>query len=827
MAEYIAHEDQELYQHLENVAVLAKTNTEKIGMGDYGALMGFLHDLGKYSAEFQKYIRDAKKKNNPQFDPDEDEDFEDPTGKKGKIDHSTAGAQYLIRHLTNKTISLNADKIIGQVLSLCLASHHSGLIDCITSDNKGTWDSYTKRLSKDDGKTHLNECSRVADKEILYNVSKILSGRSFTKPFEEIFLSIVRTAPERTPNSTVAQFKLGLLVRMLFSALIDADRQDTADSQKPENKKYHLRGNYKSWQTLIERIERKYKDFKITNRIDEIRKEIAQHCLQAAVRPKGLFTLTVPTGGGKTLASLRFALYHAEKHRMDHIFYIVPFTTIIDQNAQIVREILEPKESPEDSGNIVLEHHSNIGADIQTWKEKVLTENWDSPVIFTTMVQFLEALFGAGTRGARRLHQLARSVIIFDEIQTLPINCVHLFNNAINFLVDLCGSTVVLCTATKPLLGMVDEKKGCLKLFQENELIPNVGRLFADLKRVSVHDCRKAVGWTYSEIAELSFERVKKDGNCLVVVNTKKSARIIFEEAKKKGIETFHLSTGMCPEHRKKTLNEIRHRLNEKNLILCVSTQLIEAGVDVDFRSVIRLLAGLDSIAQAAGRCNRHGSSNNGNVFIVNAAEEDMTNLTEIRVGQEKSNRVLDDYKTNVYKYDSDPIGPKMLEWYYKNYFYDRKDIMDYPVDAGRKDTILNLLSTNSLAVDDYLRRYKTWPEINLRQSFMTASKLFKSIEAPTQSVIVQYGDEGKNLVGQLCAAFEVEKQFQLIKRAQQFSVNLFPHEFEKLSKQEAIHRVQEGTEIYYLDSRYYSKITGLSLEPVEKEVQFKDEYIA
>jgi CRISPR-associated endonuclease/helicase Cas3 len=512
---------------------------------------------------------------------------------------------------------------------------------------------------------------------------------------------------------------------------------------------------------------------------------------------------------------------------MDHIFYIIPFTTIIDQNAQKVREILEPEDCPEDSGKIVLEHHSNIGADTQTWKEKLLTENWDSPVIFTTMVQFLETFFGAGTRGARRLHQLARSIIIFDEIQTLPINCVHLFNNAINFLVNHCGSTVILCTATQPLLGTVDEKKGSLKISQENELMPDVGKLYTDLKRVSIHDCRKTAGWTYTEIAENSFERAKKDGNCLVVVNTKKSARMIFEEVKKKGIEAFHLSTGMCPMHRKKTLYEIHQMLHEKKPILCISTQLIEAGVDIDFRSVIRLLAGLDSIAQAAGRCNRHGSPISGNVCIVNAAEENITNLTEIKVGQEKSNRVLDDYKTDVYKYDADPIGPKMLEWYYKNYFYDRKDIMDYPVDTGRRDTILNLLSTNSLAVDDYRRRYKTWPEIIIRQSFMTATKLFKSIEAPTQSVIVQYGDEGKNLVGELCAAFEVEKQFSLIKKAQQFSVNLFSHEFEKLAKQDAIHRVQKETEIYYLDRQYYSKITGLSLEPIEKEVQFNDEYIA
>jgi CRISPR-associated endonuclease/helicase Cas3 len=824
--EYIAHESQTLEEHLLGVAELSKDHTEKIGMGIYGELLGLLHDFGKYSAEFQKYISDAIKISDPDFNPDEDEDFEDTAGKKGKIDHSTAGAQYLTQYF-NRTTSSNAHKLVGQLLSICLVSHHSGLINCITTDNKGTWDSYSKRLLKDDGKTHLRECSQVADKEILNKIIKILSGQSFTKPFEGICRRIVLSSSDKSPSSIISQFKLGLLVRILFSALIDADRQDTADSEKPKNKKYRLRGNYKSWQALIERIEKKYRTFCIKNHVDELRKEVADHCLHAATRQKGLFTLTVPTGGGKTLASLRFALHHAKEHGMDHIFYIIPFTTIIDQNAQIAREILEPEDCPEDSGKIVLEHHSNIGADTQTWKETLLTENWDSPIIFTTMVQFLEAFFGSGTRGARRMHQLAKSIIVFDEIQTLPIKCVHLFNNAINFLVDQCSSTIVLCTATQPLLGTVDEKKGSLKLSQQNELLPDVNKLFTDLKRVSVHDCRKAVGWSFHEIAELSFEQVNKNGNCLVVVNTKKAASIIFEEAKKEGFEAFHLSTGMCPIHRKQTLNMIRQRLHEKKPILCISTQLIEAGVDIDFRSVVRLLAGLDSITQAAGRCNRHGNQEIGNVFIVNSFEENLTHLEEIKIGQEKSNRVLDDYKSDAFKYNDDAIGPKMLEWYYKNYFYDRKDIMDYPADAGLKDTILNLLSSNNLAIADYKRSHKTWPEINFCQSFMTAGKLFKSIEAPTQSVIVKYGDEGKELVGKLCAAFEVEKQYALIKKAQQFSVNLFPHEFEKLAQQKAIYRVQEGTEIYYLDCQYYSITTGLSLKPVEKEEQFNDECIA
>lgn len=821
--EYIAHRNQEVYEHLEGVAALAKIHAGKIGMGNYGKLLGLLHDVGKYSAEFQKYITDALKKDDPQFNPDEDEEFEDPTGKKGKIDHSTSGAQFL----SSNNGSSNAHKILGQILSLCLVSHHSGLINCLTTDNSGTWDSYSRRLSKNDNKTHMEECVKNIDKELLEQVKTILADRSFTKQFEEKCRDIVCASPETNPLSTVAQFQLGLLTRFLFSALIDADRQDTADSEKPKTLRHRQQGEYRSWAILIERFENKYKKFKTKSRVDEIRKEVSTHCRNASQQPTGLFTLTVPTGGGKTLASLRFALHHAKEHGMDRIIYVIPFTSIIDQNAQVVREILEPKDCPEDTGKIVLEHHSNIGADAQSWKEKLLTENWDAPVVYTTMVQLLEALFGAGTRGARRMHQLAKAVIVFDEIQTLPIKCVHLFNNAINFLVDHCGSTVVLCTATQPLLGAVDEKKGALKLSEKNELMPDVGKLFDDLKRVHVHDCRKSPGWTYPEIAALAVEQINANESCLVVVNMKKAARIIFEEAKKDGIEAFHLTTGMCPAHRKQVLKTIRHELDDKKPILCVSTQLIEAGVDVSFQSVIRILAGLDSVAQAAGRCNRHGGPETGNVFVVNPVEENLEYLKDIAVGKEKSNRVLDDYKSDASKYDNDRIGPKLLEWYYQNYFYERKDAMDYPVNANGNDTLLNMLSSNSNAVANFRRANKTMPLINLRQSFMTAAKLFKSIDAPTRSVIVQYGDEGKELVNRLCSAFEVDKQYALIKKAQQYSVNLFPYEFEKLKKQNALYRVQQETEIFYLDVRYYSKITGVSLEPVRWEEQFKDEYIA
>jgi CRISPR-associated endonuclease/helicase Cas3 len=460
----------------------------------------------------------------------------------------------------------------------------------------------------------------------------------------------------------------------------------------------------------------------------------------------------------------------------------------------------------------------------ETWQQKILTQDWDAPVVFTTSVQVLEALFGSGTRSTRRMHQLAHAVLIFDEVQTMPVRCVHMFNNAINFLVRNCGSTAVLCTATQPLMDKVDKKKGVLRLSRDGEMMPDVGQLFEELKRVQVNDNRKPGGWTVSEVSDLAVDNLLNFGSALVIVSTRKAAQDLYEECcKRTQIETHHLSTNMCPAHRMAVLRRIRTCLdiNDPKPILCISTQLIEAGVDVDFGSVIRSIAGLDSIAQAAGRCNRNGLRLTGKVFIVNPDFENLDKLKDIRIGKEKAKRVLDEYKSDPVAFDHDILGPKAIERYFHYYFYERSAVMNYPVSNNslivRDDNLLSLLSTNTTTVEDYKRSNQRAPQIDFRQSFMTAAKVFQSIDSPTRGIIVPH-HEGKSIIADLCSACDVEKQYRLLRDAQRYSVNVYPHELKNLDEEEkAIHEVQKGTGIYYLDERYYSPVFGLSMKPINK----------
>jgi CRISPR-associated endonuclease/helicase Cas3 len=513
---------QSLESHLWSVSQLAGELAQKFGLHTHGELVGLLHDLGKYSAAFQAYIQSAT----GLLNQDEDEEFVEVAGLKGKIDHSTSGAQLIWQELVPQS---HLGQIAAQVLAVCIASHHSGLIDCLTqSVNAPAEDLFTKRMNKSRDKTYFSEVLGKADQKLLEAARSLMMRTETTQAFQAWIEKVLRNVPGSAPlnekaQSPIFQQQVGLLVRSLFSCLIDADRIDTADFEHPGLAKRRLRGNYVAWEVLIQRLEAHLSGFKPRHPIDALRQDISRHCLEGAVRDKGIYTLTVPTGGGKTLASLRFALHHALKHGMDRIVYVIPFTSIIDQNAQVVRKILEPEGV--DAGSVVLEHHSNLTPEQQSWRSKILSENWDAPVVYTTSVQLLETLFGAGTRGARRMHQLANAVLIFDEIQSLPINCVHLFNNAMNYLADFCGSTVVLCTATQPLLDQVDAHKGAIRVPQGNELMPDVQQLFDDLKRVEVVNRRKPGGWLQDEIATLANEQIETSGSCLVIVNTKKKRR--------------------------------------------------------------------------------------------------------------------------------------------------------------------------------------------------------------------------------------------------------------------------------------------------------------
>lgn len=829
---YIAHirsrdkAEQSLEDHLKGVAALARVYADKIGLGDFGELIGLLHDVGKYSESFQNYICS----NEGLVDQDNDSDNTPfHKSKKGKIDHSTSGAQILWREMSGSTNP--AQEISAQILALALSSHHSGLRDCIAPDGK---DVFSNRMIKADTLTHLNEIESKLPENLRDSISNLANSVDTINKLKSRLQSIIKREQSIDLNTSKGRtlFKIGLLVKIIYSCLIDADRTDTIDFENIYASSNRQNGKYVNWETLINRFESKLFNFDSRGVINRARKIISDNCRDAADRSKGIFTLTVPTGGGKTLSSLRFALHHAFKYektnqKIDRIFYIIPYTTIIDQNAKVARDILEP---PEERDKIILECHSNLTDENETWRGKLLSENWDAPIVFTTSVQFFETLFGGGTRSVRRLHQLVNSIIIFDEIQTIPVRTVHMFCNAINFLVEECGASIVLCTATQPLLngkgGNTNFKTlGALSYSEKDEIIQNTTKLFEDFHRVDIVDQTKDGGYLSEEIAELAIKEQENVSSCLVIANTTKVAREIYLHAQKcfDG-EVVHLSANMCQAHRAKILEKIRESLDpaQQKQLICISTQVIEAGVDVDFGSVIRCLAGLDSIAQAAGRCNRHGLRPNGRVLLVNPNNENINKLIDIKEGRDICLRVLRDFKSGSVYVGDDLLSPKTISYYFDLYFYRRGEEMTYKVNKHREDSLLEMLSENRKAVYEYLsKNNKDTSIIPLCQSFGSASEEFKAIDAPTRGILVPY-NQGIEVISALCEEFDPIKAARFLHKAQRYSVNVYENVFNSLLKKGAIYEIgpqinSQGIGVWALREEYYSLEFGISQEKVRK----------
>ena len=818
---YIAHlrksdgQIQSVQAHLKETAALAKIFAQKLNLEPVGELLGLMHDFGKYSHKFQKYIHDET----GLFNPDLDDEESTPNGSK--VDHSTAGAQWVYRELRKFGAAQGIGEFLGQMLGLCIASHHGeGLIDCLDGEGNPKW---IERFNKTDELTHLAECERNAD-EVVQQKAKELAGENLIR---SLLNAVKPILSDQATNNKIKEFYLGCLTRFLFSCLIDADRINSSDFERVAQKEIRRLTEKPNWQSAIDKLETHLASFENRYPIDEIRRRISDDCLKRAADSQGIYTLTVPTGGGKTLASLRYALHHAQKHNLDRIIYIIPYTSIIDQNAQAVREIL--------GEDWVLEHHSNLEPEKQSWQDKLLSENWDKPIVFTTMVQFLDAWFGGGTRGARHIHPMTNAVLIFDEIQTLPVKCVHLFCNVLNWLTAFGKSTAVLCTATQPLLGksglqnFPEDKRGditargLLRLSEDAEIMgkhQDLDKLFDELSRVEIRFNEKAGGWNVDEAGAFLLEQFATTQSCLFIVNTKKWAQELYQYCKGQNVPPealFHLSTNQCAAHRKAIFDTIKARLKNGKPVICISTQLIEAGVDISMACVIRALGGLDSIAQAAGRCNRHGEKDGkGQVWVLNLKEQDFTRiLPDIQAGKTHAERVSRDFA------GQDILQPAAMQRYFEYYFYQRSDEMAYSVKNSATGSLLDWLSDNALNPYGEKNNKRSKPLPLLMQSFKSAGRAFQAIDAPTRAVIVPYG-EGAKLIAELCGEWDPKEMHRTLQKAQRYSVNVFPNVWDKLQKENALHETIEGSGIYYLNERYYNDEFGLSLDETS-EMTFYD----
>lgn len=751
-----------------------------------------LHDAGKNTDEFLDYIQKAA------------EDYS--SVHRGEVVHSTAGG-LLISKLVDDTSGVKS--FFAELVRHAIISHH-GMCDCISPDGIVT---FLRRAEKENNILAIEkEVYSYIPKEELYK--RIEMACTDIDILVKRIIDFVRS-DERLGNK---HFYFGLIERALLSLLVDADRTDTAcfmDS-KPLPKTMDNSSLHNMWSELLNNLELKISEFKNETPIDIYRQEISENCKSAAIEKSGIFRLVVPTGAGKTISSLRYALSHALNYNKRHIIYVAPYNSILEQNANVIRRMIC-------NNDLVLEHHCNIviDEDGENQRYKELTENWNSPVIATTAVQFLNTLFSGKLSSVRRMHTLINSVIIIDEIQFMPVKCISMFNLAMNFLAEICNTSVILCSATQPLLDKLPSNR----LIKPKNMVINSDRYSAYFRRVQIIDDTNYVvgGFKIKDLAAYVSQKLKNVQNVLVIVNTKNCARNLyinlcdtftnFEDEEKPLI--FHLSTSMCARHRKKTLDRITSHLKKKDRkIICVSTSLIEAGVDISFETVIRSLAGLDNIVQAAGRCNRNNEYNQGNVYIIKIAEENISRLTDIKKAQEAMNSVLHIFHESPELVDNDLLSKKAMDYYYSYYFIKRKSEMDYNI-TEYDTTIVDLLSTNQIGCSNYARMSNNKPpKLVLKQAFKTAGEFFHVIEDEGNfDIVVEFDIRSKRLINAMNSDIPLGQQMRIQRQLQIYSVSITKLMRDNLERQNALYQLKNGG-ITALRKEYYSMETGVTDMP-------------
>lgn len=710
-------EIQSIPEHLSGTAKLSEQFADEFGCGKTGCLCGLVHDIGKYSDAFQKRIRD-------------------PEHVK-KVDHSTAGAKELCR--------MSADFIS---LAMAVAGHHSGLLDGGNS----------KMAQAGDGTFF----GRLKNKIPPYKKWK--DEISLDKVMENAVL------PSFCVEGTNPAFTLSFFIRMIYSCLVDADFLDT---EKFMSEKKILRGIYSSVPELSGRFEdyisiwihRKDFDHEKQKQICQRRTKILQDCMKKGEQlEQGIYTLTVPTGGGKTTASLGFALNHMLKHGMKRVIYVIPYTSIIDQTAKVFTEILG-----EDN---VLEHHSGMiyetADDSQENYHKALaTENWDKPVVVTTAVQFFESLYASRSSKCRKLHNIANAVIVFDEAQTLPVSYLKPCVAAMAELAAHYHSTVVLCTATQPALEQVF--KNFLPDIRIQEICDDVEELYEWFRRTRIIH----MGTLDSD--ELC-EKLMEHEQALCIVNQRKTAQEIYEHISRDG--SYCLTTLIYPAARKRKIEEIKNRLENRLPCRVIATSLIEAGVDLDFPAVYREEAGLDSVIQAAGRCNREGK------------------------------RPVDESVVSVFRLEDSHVtylaqNIAAFQWMQQQF----EDLGDVKAVSSYFRFYRELLGEENLDIREVMQSFERGRDGRIFP-FQTVAKDFHLMQNETTAVYIPLG-EGEMLVNQVILG---EYDRNTFRRLGQYGVNVFPNHLKALLEGGSLKQLDN--EIYVLhDLQQYNEDTGLQMD--------------
>ena len=785
MGEFLAHVKSDLSgnpiavqtvrDHCRSAANYAGEALEPASLTAAGYLAGLVHDAGKYTAGFQNYLVNQ-------------------VGQRGSVNHTFAG----VRLLLERYFRADAEDFSGvasELLALAAGGHH-GLFDVVDERQKN---GFQHRMSKDGigyeeaADAFFRSCAGREELDRRFQ----LALKELTPVLERICSMTGEEADDERYDQETA-FYSGLLSRLLLSAVMEGDRRDTAEFLNGTRFPARRGGEEleELWNAHLIRMEEKLDQLPQDSPIDRARRTISDQCRQAAERPSGVFRLNVPTGGGKTLSGLRFALAHARRHRKQRIIFTAPLLSILEQNAAVIRDYIQ-------DDRLILEHHSNLirtEEDCQRLDEReLLTETWESPVIVTTLVQLLNTLFSGKTTAIRRFHSLCGSVIVIDEVQTVPSKMLSLFSLAVNFLSEICGTTIVLCSATQPCTERIEHPIHS----PIPDIVPYDPAVWEVFRRTDI----QSVGtMSLEQISGFVQEKLESVDSLLIVCNKKSQAEYLYGLLKGGDAALFSLSAAMCAAHRRDALDKLRKALGQRGKkTVCVSTQVIEAGVDISFACVIRLSAGMDSVIQAAGRCNRSGEAGPGvlaPVYLVQCQNESLAMLPDIQRGQGATQELLAEFAVHPERYHDRLDSDQAIGYYYRA-LYRREPEGHHDYALKDRPSLFSLLSLNGYCTEA--------PRYYFRQAFRLAGSLFQVFEENTTDVVVPYG-RGGELILELCgerAGRDPAYLRSLLEEAKPYTVSLYQYQIDRLNEEHGLIPLQGGA--LGLHGHYHAE-TGFSM---------------